>query len=51
LLARIREIHDDSGGVIGAARMHKDLVAEGESSSLNGIARLMSANGIQGWQR
>jgi putative transposase len=51
LLERIREIHDDSGGVIGAPRMHEDLVGEGESASLNRIARLMSAQGIQGWPR
>ena len=51
LLARIREIHDDSGGVIGGPRMHEDLVAEGESVSLNRVARLMSAHGIQGWPR
>ena len=51
LLARIREIHDDSNGAIGAPRMYEDLVAEGESVSLNRVARLMSANGIQGWPR
>lgn len=51
LLERIREIHDDSGGVIGAPRMHEDLVGEGVSASLNRIARLMSAQGIQGWPR
>jgi putative transposase len=47
----VREIHDDSGGVIGAPRMWEDLVAEGESASLNRIARLMATNGIQGWPR
>jgi hypothetical protein len=42
---RMREIHDDSGGVIGAPRMHEDLVAEGETSqfesccTLDGIPR------------
>ncbi len=51
LLARIGEIHDDSGGIIGAPRMHEDLVAEGEVVSLNRVARLMSAHGIQGWPR
>ena len=51
LLTRIRDIHDDSGGAIGAPRMHEDLVAEGESVSLNRVARLMAANGIQGWPR
>jgi putative transposase len=51
LLKRIREIHDDSRGVIGAPRMHEDLVADGETASLNRIARLMAANGIAGWPR
>jgi len=51
LLTRIREIHDDSGGVIGAPRMHEDLLAEGESISLNRVARLMAAHGIQGYPR
>jgi len=51
LLERIRDIHDDSGGIIGAPRMHEDLQAEGESISLNRVARLMAAHGIQGWPR
>lgn len=51
LLGRVREIHDDSGGVIGAPRMQEDLLAEGERVSLNRIARLMAAHGIQGWPR
>ena len=48
LLSRIREIHDDSGGMIGSPRMHEDLVAEGTSTSLNRAARLMAKHGIQG---
>lgn len=51
LLSRIREIHDDSGGMIGSPRMHEDLVAEGVSTSLNRVARLMAKHGIQGWPR
>ncbi len=51
LLERIREIHADSGGIIGAGRMHEDLTAEGETASPNRIARLMAVNGIQGWPR
>ena len=51
LLARIREIHDDSGGMIGSPRMHEDLVAEGACVSLNRVARLMAKHGIQGWPR
>jgi putative transposase len=48
LLERIREIHSDSNGVIGAPRMHEDLTAEGETASLNRIARLMKTNGLFG---
>ena len=51
LLKRIREIHEDSQGVIGAPRMHEDLTEEGETVSKNRIARLMSADGLQGWPR
>ncbi len=51
LLERIREIHEDSLGVIGAPRMHEDLTDEGESVSLNRVARLMASAGLQGWPR
>ena len=51
LLVRIRALHEDSRGVLGAPRMHEDLVAEGESASLNRGARLMAAHGLQGWPR
>ncbi|KEZ75745.1 transposase Tra5-like protein [Salinisphaera hydrothermalis C41B8] len=51
LLGRIRELHDDSGGVLGAPRMHEDLTDEGETASLNRVARVMAANEIQGWPR
>lgn len=51
LLKRIREINTDSGGVIGAPRMHEDLEGEGYTVSLNRVARLMSVHGIQGWPR
>lgn len=51
LLRRIREIHEDSQGAIGAPRMHEDLIEEGETASKNRIARLMAANGLQGWPR
>ena len=49
LLVRIREMHEDSKGVLGAPRTHEDLGDEGETASLNRVARLMAANGIQGW--
>lgn len=51
LLARIREMHDDSRGTLGAPRMHEDLTQAGETASLNRIARLMAVHGIQGWPR
>jgi putative transposase len=48
LLARIREHHKASDGVMGAPRMHEELTGEGESASLNRVARLMAKNRIQG---
>ncbi|MCD9008172.1 IS3 family transposase [Luteimonas sp. XNQY3] len=51
VLERIREIHQDSGGVIGAPRMQEDLVDAGEPISLNRVARLMATAGLQGWPR
>lgn len=51
LLERMRELHEDSRGVLGAGRMREDLVAEGESASLNRVARLMASDGLQGWPR
>ncbi|EAQ95913.1 Transposase [Congregibacter litoralis KT71] len=51
LLRRIREIHEDSRGAIGAPRMHEDLSDAGETASKNRIARLMARDGLQGWPR
>jgi len=51
LLGRIREIHEDSQGSIGAPQMHEDLTDEGETASKNRIARLMAVDGLQGWPR
>jgi len=51
LLTRIRQIHDDSQGAIGAPRMHEDLLDEGKKVGLNRVARLMAVNGLQGWPR
>jgi putative transposase len=51
LLKRIRELHEDSRGVLGAPRIHEDLSDEGESASKNRIARLMATEGLQGWPR
>lgn len=51
LLKRIREIHEDSRGIIGAPRMHEDLRDAGETAGKNRIARLMASAGLQGWPR
>ena len=51
ILTRIRQIHEDSRGVIGAPRMCEDLRDEGEAVSLNRVARIMAANQLQGWPR
>ncbi len=47
----MRELHEDSRGTLGAGRMREDLAEEGETASLNPVARLMAANGLQGWPR
>lgn len=49
LLVRIREMHEDSKGALGAPRIQEDLVDEGEVASLNRVARLMAENGLRGW--
>ena len=51
LAVRIRELHEDSRGTLGAGRMHEDLADQGETASLNRVARLMAAEGLQGWPR
>jgi putative transposase len=48
LLARIRELHADSDGVMGMPRMHEQLSYEGETASPNRIARLMANEGLYG---
>lgn len=48
LLARIREHHAASDGVMGAPRMQEVLIDEGETASVNRIARLMAKNQLQG---
>ena len=50
-MAKIKAIHEDSLGAMGAPRMREDLVDDGESASLNRVARLMAVNGLQGWPR
>src|SRR3546814_11565225 len=57
LLARIREFHAASDGVMGMPRMHEDLSYAGETASRNHVARLMARDGLFGvpqkrsWQR
>lgn len=51
LLDQIRALHEDSRGTLGAGRMQEDLADAGHSLSLNRVARLMAADGLQGWPR
>ena len=46
LLERMKEIHEDSRGILGAPRMHEDLTDEGEKVSLNRVARIMAKAGL-----
>lgn len=48
LLEKIRRHHADSDGVMGAPRMQEELGYEGETASLNRIARLMAGDGLFG---
>ena len=51
MLERIRELHEDSRGALGAPRMREDLKAEGKAVGFNRVARLMPKDGLQGWPR
>lgn len=51
LLVRIRALHEDSRGTLGAGRMHEGLTDQVESASLNRAVRLMAVDGLQGWPR
>jgi putative transposase len=48
LLARIREHHAASDGVMGMPRMHEQLRYEGETASPNRVARLMAQDNLFG---
>lgn len=48
LVEKMRVIHAESDGVVGSPRMHERLCYEGESASLNRVARLMAAHGLYG---
>ena len=51
LLEEIKEIHAESDGTYGAPRIHADLEAEEDGASLNRVARVMRAAGIEGVSR
>ncbi len=48
LVSRIRALHSASDGTFGSPRMWEELCYEGETCSLNRVARLMRVHGIQG---
>lgn len=48
LVKRINVLHEDSDGVHGSPRIWEDLRYEGETCSLNRVARLMKEHDIQG---
>jgi len=48
LLRKVRQLHQDSDGVFGSPRIWEDLRYDGETCSLNRVARLMQANAIAG---
>ncbi len=47
LLSKIRCFHQSSRQTYGSPRIHKDLLASGEHVSVNRVAKLMKAAGIQ----
>lgn len=51
VLTKIKDLHEDSRGILGAPRIREDLLEDGELVSLNRVARLMAKHGIQGWPR
>lgn len=48
LLRKVRQLHQDSDGVFGSPCIWEDLCYDGETCSLNRVARLMQANAITG---
>ena len=47
LVKKIKHFHHESKEIYGAPKIHKDLVADGESCSKNRVARLMKLEAIQ----
>ena len=48
LFKQIKHLHAESDGVLGAPRIWKELRYQGEFCGINRVARLMSANNLQG---
>ena len=48
LLRKIRHVHTESDGMFGSPRVWEELRYDGESCSLNRVARLMQSNAIVG---
>lgn len=48
LLRKVRLLHEESDGVYGSPRIWEDLRYDGETCSLNRVARLMRSNAIVG---
>jgi len=47
LTGKIKQSHCESNEIYGSPKIHKDLVYEGESCSVNRVARLMKASDIK----
>jgi len=47
LVEKIKKIHKSAGGAYGVRRVHRQLVADGESCSRNRVARLMKKHDIK----
>ena len=48
LLRKVRHMHEESNGVFGSPRIWEDLRYDGETCSLNRVARLMKSNTLIG---
>ena len=47
LIGKIKHFHQASRGIYGSPRIHRDVLASGETTSVNRVARLMKKQGIQ----
>jgi putative transposase len=48
LMQRVRQVHLESRGVYGARKIHRELIAQGESCGRHKVAKLMHEAGIKG---